>query len=53
MNRRQVNQEIDRIITSHRDAAGGIPPLSVALLRRDLVAHMDETVKAALNETTT
>jgi hypothetical protein len=50
MDRKRINQEIDRIITRHRDDSGAIPAMNVALLRRDLTAHMDETVEAALAE---
>lgn len=50
LDRHQINRKIRDIITENRVPGGEIPAINIARLTRDLVAHMDETVEAALAE---
>lgn len=50
LDRHQINRKIRDIINEHRVPDGEILALNIASLTRDLIAHMDETVEAALSE---
>lgn len=50
LDRHQINRRIKDIIDEHRVPGGEIPAINIARLTRNLIAHMDETVEAALAE---
>ncbi len=50
LDRHQINRRIKDIIEEYRVPDGEIPAANIARLTRDLIAHMDATVKAALAE---
>jgi hypothetical protein len=50
LDRHQINRKIRDIITENRVPDGEIPSINIARMTRDLIAHMDETVQAALAE---
>lgn len=50
LDRHQINRKIRDIINENRAPGGEIPAERIARLTRDLIVHMDDTVKAALAE---
>lgn len=50
LDRHQINRKIKDVIAENRAPSGEIPPEKIARLTRDLIAHMDKTVEAALAE---
>lgn len=50
LDRHQINGKVRDLIEEHRVPGGEIPAVNIGRLTRELTAHVDATVKAALNE---